>query len=32
MLRGLFTFYGICGIGATVNVGIASYLFTDNQK
>jgi dolichol-phosphate mannosyltransferase len=32
LLRGLFTFYGICGIGATANVGIASYLFNANQK
>jgi dolichol-phosphate mannosyltransferase len=32
LLRGLFTFYGICGIGATANVGIASYLFSANQK
>jgi dolichol-phosphate mannosyltransferase len=29
--RGLLTFYGICGIGATANVGIASYLFSANQ-
>jgi dolichol-phosphate mannosyltransferase len=32
LLRGLLTFYGICGIGATANVGIASYLFNANQK
>jgi dolichol-phosphate mannosyltransferase len=32
LLRGLFTFYGICGIGATANVGIASYLFSAHQK
>jgi dolichol-phosphate mannosyltransferase len=31
ILRGLFTFYGICAIGATANVGIASYLFNANQ-
>jgi dolichol-phosphate mannosyltransferase len=31
LLRGLLTFYGICGIGATANVGIASYLFSANQ-
>jgi dolichol-phosphate mannosyltransferase len=31
LLRGLATFYGICGIGATANVGIASYLFNANQ-
>lgn len=32
VLRGLFTFYGICAIGATANVGIASYLFNANQE
>jgi dolichol-phosphate mannosyltransferase len=32
LLQGLFTFYGICGIGATANVGIASYLFNANQR
>jgi dolichol-phosphate mannosyltransferase len=31
ILRGLVTFYGICAIGATANVGIASYLFNANQ-
>jgi dolichol-phosphate mannosyltransferase len=31
VLRGLFTFYGVCAIGATANVGIASYLFNANQ-
>jgi len=31
LLRGLLTFYGICGIGATANVGVASYLFSANQ-
>src|SRR5882762_8318430 len=31
MFRGLFTFYGICAIGATANVSIASYLFNANQ-
>ncbi len=31
-LRGLFTFYGVCAIGATANVGIASYLFNANQE
>ena len=31
MLRGLLTFYAICAIGATANVGIASYLFNANQ-
>jgi dolichol-phosphate mannosyltransferase len=30
-LRGLFTFYAICAIGATANVGIASYMFNANQ-
>ena len=32
LLRGLLTFYGICAIGATANVGIASYLFSAHQK
>jgi dolichol-phosphate mannosyltransferase len=31
LARGLLIFYGICGIGATANVGIASYLFNANQ-
>jgi len=31
ILRGLFTFYGICAIGATANVGMASYLFSTHQ-
>lgn len=31
LMRGLATFYGICGIGATANVGIASYMFNANQ-
>jgi dolichol-phosphate mannosyltransferase len=31
IFRGLFTFYGICAIGATANVGIAFYLFNANQ-
>ncbi len=31
ILRGLFTFYGICAIGATANVGVASYLFSTHQ-
>jgi dolichol-phosphate mannosyltransferase len=31
ILRGLFTFCGICAIGATANVGIASYLFDAHQ-
>jgi len=30
-LRGLLTFYGICAVGATANVGIASYLFNSHQ-
>jgi dolichol-phosphate mannosyltransferase len=30
-LRGLFTFYGICAIGTTANVGIASYVFNTHQ-
>ena len=32
IFRGLSTFYGICAIGATANVGIAFYLFNANQK
>jgi len=32
LLRGLLTFYGICAVGATANVGIASYLFSAHQK
>ena len=31
MLRGLLTFYAICAVGATANVGIASFLFNANQ-
>ena len=31
MLRGLLTFYAICAVGATANVGIASYLFNANH-
>jgi dolichol-phosphate mannosyltransferase len=31
VLRGLFTFYGVCAVGAAANVGIASYLFNANQ-
>ena len=31
IFRGLSTFYGICAIGATANVGIAFYLFNANQ-
>jgi dolichol-phosphate mannosyltransferase len=30
-LRGLFTFYAVCAIGAIANVGVASYLFSANQ-
>src|SRR5215467_7375453 len=32
ILRGLLSFYLICGVGAVANVGIASYVFTSNQK
>lgn len=32
MLRGLLSFYGICAIGAIANVGIASYVFSADQK
>ena len=28
LLRGLFTFYAICALGAVANVGIAGYLFS----
>ena len=31
VLRGLLSFYGICAIGATANVGIAAYLFSAHQ-
>ena len=31
ILRGLLSFYGICAIGATANVGIAAYLFSAHQ-
>lgn len=31
LLRGLLTFYLICGLGAVANVGVASYLFTLNR-
>jgi dolichol-phosphate mannosyltransferase len=30
-LRKLFTFFGICAIGATANVGMASYPFSTHQ-
>jgi dolichol-phosphate mannosyltransferase len=32
LVRGLLSFYGICGVGAVANVGIASYLFSADQK
>jgi dolichol-phosphate mannosyltransferase len=32
ILRGLLSFYFICAVGAVANVGIASYVFTTNQK
>jgi dolichol-phosphate mannosyltransferase len=32
ILRGLLFFYGICAVGAVANVGIASYVFSNNQK
>jgi dolichol-phosphate mannosyltransferase len=32
LARGLFSFYGICAVGAVANVGIASYLFNADQK
>jgi len=31
VLRGLLTFYAICALGAVANVGIASYLFSQNE-
>jgi dolichol-phosphate mannosyltransferase len=31
LLRGLATFYLICGLGAVANVGVASYVFTGNH-
>jgi dolichol-phosphate mannosyltransferase len=31
LLRGLGSFYLICGLGAVANVGIASYVFTSNH-
>jgi dolichol-phosphate mannosyltransferase len=31
LLRGLFTFYAICALGAVANVGIAGYLFSRNE-
>jgi dolichol-phosphate mannosyltransferase len=32
LLRGLLTFYAVCGIGALANVGIAAYTFARNQQ
>ena len=32
LVRGLLSFYGICAVGAAANVGIASYLFSTDQK
>jgi dolichol-phosphate mannosyltransferase len=31
LLRGLATFYLICGVGAVANVGVASYVFTSHH-
>lgn len=31
LVRGLFTFYAICALGAVANVGIASYVFSRNE-
>ena len=31
VLRGLFTFYAICSLGAVANVGIAGYVFSRNE-
>ena len=32
ILRGLFSFYCICAVGAVANVGIASYVFATDRK
>jgi dolichol-phosphate mannosyltransferase len=32
LVRGLFSFYGICAVGAAANVGVASYIFSTEQK
>ncbi len=32
LVRGLLSFYGICAVGAAANVGIASYIFSADQK
>jgi dolichol-phosphate mannosyltransferase len=31
LVRGLFTFYAICALGAVANVGIAGYVFSKNE-
>jgi dolichol-phosphate mannosyltransferase len=31
LVRGLFTFYAICALGAVANVGIAGYVFSRNE-
>jgi dolichol-phosphate mannosyltransferase len=31
LVRGLFTFYAICALGAIANVGIADYVFSKNE-
>jgi dolichol-phosphate mannosyltransferase len=32
LMRGLATFYGICGVGAVANVGIAAYFFNADKQ
>jgi dolichol-phosphate mannosyltransferase len=31
MVRGLFTFWLVCGFGAAANVGVASFVFRQNS-
>jgi dolichol-phosphate mannosyltransferase len=32
LMRGLFTFYVVCGLGAAANIGVASYAFEKNYS
>ncbi len=32
LLRGLFSFYAVCGLGALANIGIAAYAFAQNLQ
>lgn len=32
LVRGLASFYGICGVGAAANVGVAAYFFNANRE